>query len=1718
MAGGVWVPVNAQMKGFVATVIKEASGAAKKSGKAFEDEFSRAGEKAGQSLAKKVEQATNTLARARSQEAQAAKNLAVAEQELETLRSKGNASTSQLIAAENKVETARANTEDAAMRVARSEKDLEAARNGQSTTANSVKRAEDQLSQARIDSTNAAGKVKAAEAAVDEAREQVKSSAAAVSAAEQKLIDTRDRYGAGTKQTAAAERELAKAKKASDSANLQAVKAEGDLGKARTQLQNSTDKLKAKELLHKQSLRDVAAAQKQAGQATRQFGDEASKAGSKLGNFSSVISGAVGGAVASLTSSMMNALGSLAREAIVASDATDKFKSTLNFAGVDAGTIESLTKQTRAYADATVYELADIQNMTAQLASNGVKDYANLAEAAGNLNAVAGGNADTFKSVGMVMAQTAGQGKLTTENWNQLADAIPGASGRIQEALQQAGAFTGNFRDAMSKGEITAEEFNAAVMKIGSEPIAVEAAQSTQTFEGMLGNLQAAIVGGFADALNGLKPQIGVIINGFTSLATTVIPPLVAGFVGITSAVVRVGQLIAPLAPVIKVTAAAMAVLTAASVAYTAAQKVQTMGGMAAAFSKMATSIKATSVATKAATAAQWLFNSAIWANPITWVVAAIAAVVAALVLFFTKTETGRKAWQRLTEFMKAAWEKATSAIKNAYTTYIAPMVDALKAKFNEMKQALQPAIDAIKAAWDGFKNKVVEFVQRWWDPVIKPALIALAAIIFGPVLMAIGAVVAIVGVVVAAIGGLAYVVMSIPGWVQAAVQGAKQWFMDLWQSVTDWFTQLGATISNWWAEHIAPLPDRVGQAISVVKQWFMDLWQNVVNWFQDMIRTVQEWWQNHIATLPQKVAEAVRGVLDNLRKLPDNIRSLFAAAGEWLVSAGRNIINGLWNGMKNAWGSVKSWLSSHLSFSAIGSLIGLSGGGVVAYANGGISRAYVDGGIGQLEAYANGGGRENHVAQIAPAGSWRVWAEPETGGEAYIPLARSKRTRSTAILDNVAARFGYRLVDERTGEGYDRNYRGDLGPQHVAQFADGAVVTDDDLRRFVEGEGASRSLEGAPYVWGGSNWGDCSGTQSSIAARAVGLDPFPRKFATGSEASWLSAHGFQRGHGGPGDLRIGFKDGGPAGGHTAGTLPDGTNVEMGGGRGNGQIGGGAAGADDSYFNEFFYLTMQPKFEDVQLADLDELPPEAGGSTAAGSNVTVTDDATNPVDYSEAQNPDTGSGETTISGAAGDLVKEVVSGHVADILGVFGVPDKLPSWLTAARDAYKQNTKDADNPGTSVAEQHAIDQHDEAVTTMTPQEIKADPQLRGMGEMDTIKEPKVPEWGPEFFAYEISRRARDMDLGADGAKIGVATALVESGDPMKMYANNQVPESLNYNHDAVGSDHDSVGLFQQRDNGAWGTVKERMTPYDSAGMFFRELVKFDWKSMDPGAAAQKVQRSAFPDRYATKMDRAKEMVAGTSLFKADGTSAAKKQATTATAQPEEVEAQLYDQGGILDHKKLALNLSGKPEAVLTNDELKDLRESADTAKAANEASTEAKREGLTAPAESVKTSAPEIVGALVSSGVKAGSGLALSGVKAGAGMLSSVPGVGGFADAGVGVLDAVADPLTDIAAWYTGEVASRWTDAFITFGEQGIGAIREPIDDALGPLSSAVNSVSTNVQDVPVGGGAASGGAGGDGCMERGPATVINVQSVAEALEAQRHLERRELAGFGARR
>jgi len=92
-------------------------------------------------------------------------------------------------------------------------------------------------------------------------------------------------------------------------------------------------------------------------------------------------------------------------------------------------------------------------------------------------------------------------------------------------------------------------------------------------------------------------------------------------------------------------------------------------------------------------------------------------------------------------------------------------------------------------------------------------------------------------------------------------------------------------------------------------------------------------------------------------------------------------------------------------------------------------------------------------------------------------------------------------------------------------------------------------------------------------------------------------------------------------------------------------------------------------------------------------------------------------------------------------------------------------------------------------------------------------------------------------LPARAASIALATAMQES-------------KLRNIGHgDQAGPD--SRGLFQQRPSQGWGTAEQIMDPYYATNAFYNALVKVPgYQSLDITAAAQRVQRSAFPGAYA----------------------------------------------------------------------------------------------------------------------------------------------------------------------------------------------------------------------------------------------------------------------------
>ena len=379
------------------------------------------------------------------------------------------------------------------------------------------------------------------------------------------------------------------------------------------------------------------------GKAVQDAGEKANNAGS--GGFT-VLKGALANLAGNVIQSAINGIQNLAGEAIDSSDALKKFESTMSFAGYDDSQIQTARDAMKDYADKTVYDLETISNTTAQLAANGIEDYTGLTEAAGNLNAVAGGNADTFKSVAMVLTQTAGAGKLTTENWNQLADAIPGASGKIQEALLKNGAYTGNFRDAMEKGQITADEFNQAIMDLGFTDAAQEAATSTDTFEGAMGNMQAAVVDGLMQIYDAIGSEnITGFITGITDAVSAVIPP-------IKEVVQWLMDNLPTIAPLLATIAAGLGALMVA-------QQIE----------QMISAFRRWKADTEGLTIAQKLLNAAQLSSPMGLVLAGVTALVAGLVVLWTTNEGFRNAvtaaWQSIQDFVGGAVQSVIGFFSN---------------------------------------------------------------------------------------------------------------------------------------------------------------------------------------------------------------------------------------------------------------------------------------------------------------------------------------------------------------------------------------------------------------------------------------------------------------------------------------------------------------------------------------------------------------------------------------------------------------------------------------------------------------------------------------------------------------------------------------------------------------------------------------------------------------------------------------------------------------------------------------------------------------------------------------------------------------------------------------------------------------------------------------------------------------------------------------------
>ena len=292
-------------------------------------------------------------------------------------------------------------------------------------------------------------------------------------------------------------------------------------------------------------------------------------------------------------------------------------------------------------------------------------------------------------------------------------------------------------------------------------------------------------------------------------------------------------------------------------------------------------------------------------ANPITIVIAAIAALVAGLVLFFTKTKTGQQMWSNFVNFLKNAWNGLVSVAQTVW---------------NAITQAFQKPIEIIKNLWSGIKD----FFSQLWQGIVSTAQGVWSSFTQGmaPIIDAIKTLWSALtdffsvlwqGIVTTAQNiwnTLVQIFTPIVEAIKAVWQPLSEFFSTMWQGIvtvaqTIW-QGLVTVIQNVWT-NIQTVVQTAIQVLSTVIQTGMQVIQTIWSTVWDVIKTVVQTVWTVISTIVSTTINAIAGI----------IKAVTAAIqGDW--SGAWNAIKGVastvWNGIKTIVTTVINAIKSVIS------------------------------------------------------------------------------------------------------------------------------------------------------------------------------------------------------------------------------------------------------------------------------------------------------------------------------------------------------------------------------------------------------------------------------------------------------------------------------------------------------------------------------------------------------------------------------------------------------------------------------------------------------------------------------------------------------------------------------------------------------------------------------------------------------------------------------------
>lgn len=358
-------------------------------------------------------------------------------------------------------------------------------------------------------------------------------------------------------------------------------------------------------------------------------------------------------------------------------------------------------------------------------------------------------------------------------------------------------------------------------------------------------------------------------------------------------------------------------IVTALGSAFLAFKAFSAVSGLLSGIPAVLTTIK---------TAVTGLFT-AMSANPIGIAIAAIAALTAGLVYFFTQTEMGRQIWQGFMDWFSGVWQSVAPVLTEVWNGIVETATTVWNNMMAVVAPIIQAVVDFIRSVWDGISlwwtenqgliqqtfttvwnaiQTVIQTVMPIIQSIIETAMNILAPFIettWNNICTVVTTVWELIKIAIQTamdvIGGIIKAVMAIINgdWGTAwnAIKGVGE---AIWKGLS----AAGKAIFDSFAQILSNIWSTIK---SVASSAWEGLKSTVLGLIDGLVQGAKNAWES--------MKQGVRDLVDKVTSIFDGIKNID------LWEAGKAILDGFLNGLKSAWsavtdfvGGIASWIRDH--------------------------------------------------------------------------------------------------------------------------------------------------------------------------------------------------------------------------------------------------------------------------------------------------------------------------------------------------------------------------------------------------------------------------------------------------------------------------------------------------------------------------------------------------------------------------------------------------------------------------------------------------------------------------------------------------------------------------------------------------------------------------------------------------------------------------------------